>query len=398
MAIKIIEDQIKKYQPQSKQEEENALREIIQLIALCGLARTDFFKYATFIGGSCLRIAYGLKRFSEDLDFWTLNPHPDFAWKSYLEAVQEEFNNYAFNMTIVDRAKADKKIKRAFMKKESIGKELILTQARAFENNKILSVKFEIDVHPPMGANYETKNVEFPYVFPITALDQPSLFASKVAALFDQNVKGRHWYDFAWYIYQKWPLDFHVLANCLSKSSEEVTLAWLQEQLIKIITPLDWKKIREDVYPFISREEQETLNLWSKEFFLGYVEDLEYLKPPTISLSALIADGRGKQLIDQVKKALSAGASVNDDARNGHRALQLALRDGHTEVARLLIEHGADVNYRDRSGQTPLQAAVNHGQFENAKLLIKNGARFNPHAPNLGFVYDKLYQFQLFMR
>ncbi len=109
-------------------------------------------------------------------------------------------------------------------------------------------------------------------------------------------------------------------------------------------------------------------------FFLGYVEALEYLKPVPISLSALIVDGKGKYLIQQIQEALTAGASVNDDLRNGHRPLQLALAKGHKEVALLLIEHGADIHYRDRSGQTPLQVAVNHGQFEIAKLLIQKGS------------------------
>ena len=40
-----------------------------------------------------------------------------------------------------------------------------------------------------------------------------------------------------------------------------------------------------------------------------------------------------------------------------------------------------------------LQAAINHGEFEIAKLLIQRGAAFNPHAANLGFIYENLYQF-----
>ena len=114
-----------------------------------------------------------------------------------------------------------------------------------------------------------------------------------------------------------------------------------------------------------------------------------------ISLGALIADMKGKQLIDKVKEALAAGADVNDSSRNGHRPLQLALTKGHTEVARLLIEHDADLYYRDRSGQTPLQAAVNHGQFQNARLLIKKGVPFNRNNLNREFDDTKHYQFTM---
>lgn len=114
-----------------------------------------------------------------------------------------------------------------------------------------------------------------------------------------------------------------------------------------------------------------------------------------ISLGALIADMKGKQLIEKVKEALASGADVNDDSRNGHRPLQLALAGGHTEIAQLLIEHNADLYFRDQSGKTPLQAAINHGQFQNAELLIEKGVPFNRHNLNLEFDSSKHYQFIL---
>lgn len=47
----------------------NALREIMQSLALLGLWRAKFFEHAAFYGGTSLRILYGSDRFSEDLDF-----------------------------------------------------------------------------------------------------------------------------------------------------------------------------------------------------------------------------------------------------------------------------------------------------------------------------------------
>ena len=79
MEIKIIQERLERYKYSTKQEEKNALREIAQEIALCGLARTNFFKHTSFIGGSCLRIVHGLRRFSEDLDFWTFESNPHLA-------------------------------------------------------------------------------------------------------------------------------------------------------------------------------------------------------------------------------------------------------------------------------------------------------------------------------
>ncbi len=58
--------------------EEQAVREITQEVALAALGRTDFFKHGVFQGGTCLRIFYGLNRFSEDLDFILNEPNSDF--------------------------------------------------------------------------------------------------------------------------------------------------------------------------------------------------------------------------------------------------------------------------------------------------------------------------------
>lgn len=45
-----------KYRPQSLSDYENALKEIIQEIALLGMWRAKFFETAAFYGGTALRI------------------------------------------------------------------------------------------------------------------------------------------------------------------------------------------------------------------------------------------------------------------------------------------------------------------------------------------------------
>ena len=64
-----IEQMLKSYQVENIYDKENAMKEIIQEIVLCGLSRAGFFDKAAFYGGTALRIFYGLDRFSEDLDF-----------------------------------------------------------------------------------------------------------------------------------------------------------------------------------------------------------------------------------------------------------------------------------------------------------------------------------------
>lgn len=74
---------LQKYQRRSLDEHVNALREILQEVALCALWRAKFFERAASYGGTALRVLHGLERFSEDLDFSLLAPDPAFSLESY---------------------------------------------------------------------------------------------------------------------------------------------------------------------------------------------------------------------------------------------------------------------------------------------------------------------------
>ena len=65
----ILTQMLAHYTTNTLDEKKNAVKEVVQEIALCGLSRAGFFKQAAFYGGTALRIFYGLDRFSEDLDF-----------------------------------------------------------------------------------------------------------------------------------------------------------------------------------------------------------------------------------------------------------------------------------------------------------------------------------------
>ena len=73
-----IIDMLATYHCQNAQDTFNALREIMQNIALLAFSRTDFFQHAAFYGGTALRILYGLNRGSEDMDFTLLTSEDTF--------------------------------------------------------------------------------------------------------------------------------------------------------------------------------------------------------------------------------------------------------------------------------------------------------------------------------
>src|SRR3546814_6589021 len=87
--IDIIKEKLRQYGAENALEEENAVKEILQEIALYALWRADFLDVALFQGGTSLRILHGLPRFSEDLDFLLREPDHEFDWTPYLNALTD---------------------------------------------------------------------------------------------------------------------------------------------------------------------------------------------------------------------------------------------------------------------------------------------------------------------
>lgn len=281
MNIKIISDRLKTYKPLSQREELNALKEIIQEIALCALARAGFFELAAFQGGSCLRIVHGMNRFSEDLDFM-MRVEKEFVWEPFLQELKREFVLYDLDFQIIDRSKADNAIKTAFLKDTSFGKVLILTHQRTVADKQTLQIKLEIDVNPPANSAFETQFLDFPYSFALMTQDLPSLFASKCHALLCRPfVKGRDWYDFIWYVSKKIKPNLAHFEAAIQQlgpwqnKSIICSAPWFIEALREKIIAIDWLIARQDIENFLRPHEREGLKVWSQEFFLATLNKLE---------------------------------------------------------------------------------------------------------------------------
>ena len=85
---------LKKYPLVQLNDRINALREVIQIIALKGLEKSGFFDHALFYGGTALRIFYNLDRFSEDLDFSLMRPNDTFQLTPYIDVLSQELRNH----------------------------------------------------------------------------------------------------------------------------------------------------------------------------------------------------------------------------------------------------------------------------------------------------------------
>ncbi|MBI2345381.1 MAG: nucleotidyl transferase AbiEii/AbiGii toxin family protein [Deltaproteobacteria bacterium] len=275
MSLKIIQERFDEYHCASRQEEEQALREITQEVALAALSRAGFFKLAGFQGGTALRILYSLQRFSEDLDFLLRVPRSDFGWEPYLKHMIVELSAYGFAVQVADRSKAADPVQKAFLKEQSIGKILRLRYPLTTGRPKQIQIKFELDTNPPQGSRFETKYLDFPFPFPVTVQDLASLFAGKSHALLCREyLKGRDWYDFVWYAGRKPTVNYDFLAAALHQQGPwqgtrpQVTKEWYLDAMRKKIIGTDWNEAKNDVARFLKPNELRTLELWSAEFFL----------------------------------------------------------------------------------------------------------------------------------
>jgi len=282
MSVKLIQDRLDSYHCQSSIEEEHAVREITQEVALAALGRTEFFKHAVFQGGTCLRILYGLHRFSEDMDFILKEANRDFELQPHLQAVSDELKAYGYDIEIMDRSKAGIAVRKAFLKDDSLGKILQLRYADKSGPLKKIRVKFEVDTNPPLGSGMEIKYVDFPFISSVTVQDKPSLFAGKLHALLCREyVKGRDWYDFLWYTSQEVGINYEFLSSALRQQGPwqekniQVDLKWCLEHLEGKINSVDWQAAREDVRRFVKASEQPSLELWSRDLFLSQLRKVE---------------------------------------------------------------------------------------------------------------------------
>ena len=97
-------------------------------------------------------------------------------------------------------------------------------------------------------------------------------------------------------------------------------------------------------------------------------------KAPDIPLWEAAMNGN----IEAVTQHLAAGADVNvKDDNWGAPPLHFAARNGHKDVAELLVVKGAAMNTKDDDGRTPLHLVAGTGHNEITELLIAKGADVN---------------------
>lgn len=281
----VLKNMLDKYEIKNSIDETNAMKEIIQEIVICGLSRGGFFNEAAFYGGTALRIFYGLNRFSEDLDFALLKPNKDFDLSKYFPYIEKEVQAYGLNLSITEKEKTkDSNIMSAFLKGDT--KEHILMffpneNMQSTTSLKNIKIKFEVDINPPSGAKYDLKYKLLPSPHQVKLYDEASLFAGKIHAILCRNwnyrTKGRDLYDYIFYLSKNISVNLELVKEKLIdsnvlKRNDNFNINVLKEMLTNKFNEINYNDAKEDVIAFI--EDKDSLNLWTKEFFVEITKNL----------------------------------------------------------------------------------------------------------------------------
>lgn len=284
----IINIMLEKYNPQNSEDRENAIKEIVQEIALSGLSHAGFFEKTAFYGGTALRIFYGLNRFSEDLDFAVIETTETFKLDDYFPTLNKEFESYGIDINVELKKKTNlTDVQSAFLKGNT--QTLMLTffpkseDAKKFISNQKIKIKFEVDTQNPSGWEVETKFRMLPAPYEVKVFDESTLFAGKIHAILCRNykdhVKGRDYYDYLFYIGKGTKINLIYLENKLKNTkgiildNETLTINKVKQLLKEKFETVNYKLAKEDVSSFITNKE--SLNLWNKELFISTLDSLK---------------------------------------------------------------------------------------------------------------------------
>lgn len=281
-----VRQMLEKYDCRRLEDYVQALREILQEIALLGLWRSKFFERAAFYGGTSLRILHGLDRFSEDMDFSLLHPEQNFNLDKYGDALQREMRAYGFDVWAeTKRKRTASAIQSAFLKANTL-KQLLIIEAgeeivRELPKGQQVKIKVEVDTDPPGGFETEIAYLLQPIPLSVRVYTLPDLFAGKMHALlcrkWKQRVKGRDWYDLVWYVAHHPVLHLSHLEQRLRQSGDRdiVTPQAFKKDLHDAIDALNVENAKRDIEPFVKNPE--VLEIWSRTFFHTLVDRIQLI-------------------------------------------------------------------------------------------------------------------------
>ena len=251
-------------------ENRNLLREYLQKFILFIIYRKKIFREIVFTGGTCIRLIYGMNRFSEDLDYSLSYNTKGFDFLKMINLIKVELDLSGYDMEI--KSKIYGNVKSSFLK----FKNLLYETGISSNKEELLSVKIEVDTNPPEGGIEEQIFLNFENIFYVRSYDLSSLFTGKLHALLARRYnKGRDYYDLLWYLTKHKDIEpnFLMLNNSLKQNREDgidINKDNWKNILLKKLRDKDYKTIRNDVINFLAnKEEADLISFDTFETLLG---------------------------------------------------------------------------------------------------------------------------------
>jgi len=243
---------------ESKGKERNILREYLQNYILLIMQKIKMNESLYFVGGTALRFLYGIRRYSEDLDFSAGESWVATEMKRFSPNICRELEKAGYEVTT--GLKDERTVQKLMIRFSGLLYELGLSSRR----EQIFSIHVEIDNNPPLGWDEERTIVNLHHPVMIRHYDLSSAFAGKLSAfLLRPYTKGRDIFDLFWFR-SKWrhlKPNLVLLNNAIKqqemKGGDLREDNWLKMVQDKIMT-LDWNSVRNDVLPFLESEDDLT--------------------------------------------------------------------------------------------------------------------------------------------
>lgn len=242
----------------------NLIREYLQVLVLKGIYQSKYGRGLSFVGGTCLRICYNLRRYSEDLDFTHDRKISAYSFKELNEIIAGflKYTDFEVELHIQEATMVQK----SFIRISKILHFFGLSQLKSQK----LHVKLEIDTKPVSIKNNEIETffvTKFDETFPILKHTDDTLFAGKICVALNRiYTKGRDFYDLIWYMRRNTKINFHYLHSALRQAGLKSQLKNnenVMDTLRKRIDRIDAKDILKDIGHFLESPDEEK---WLKSY------------------------------------------------------------------------------------------------------------------------------------
>lgn len=248
-----LED-IRKNYPYPAGFDRSALREYLQYKILDILFKNGLSEKISFLGGTAIKICYGSRRYSEDLDFDNFGLTAD-EFIGMSETIKKQLVWEGYEVEIKNTFKS------AFRCDIRIPKVLFDNKISLLENEKI---SIQVDTMP--------HNFDFvPDVFVLQKYEvfrnikvtpKDIILSQKVAAVLGRKrAKGRDFYDI---VYLMGITDFNY--EYLKKKLNIKNATELKDILLKVSLELDFDALVADVAPFLINQDEKDYVLNFKQY------------------------------------------------------------------------------------------------------------------------------------